>query len=246
VAAGFDTILAVGGDGTVHEVVNGLARDGAISSNVVLGVVPAGTGVDFARNLRFPRRPDLVAARITAGRERRIDVGLADSPARRFFVNFAETGLGAAVVAREAHMSDLWPGRVSFLIAAMGASLRESNVEATVSVDGTTVHDGPLVSVVIANGPYFGGGMRIAPHAAVDDAALDILVLGDFARAELVSQVWKLYPGSHIRHPKVRWLTGSTVSVAPRSPTRLDLDGELYGTGPYAFSVAPMALRVIS
>jgi diacylglycerol kinase family enzyme len=142
-------------------------------------------------------------------------------------------------------MSEHWPGRVSFLIAAMGASLRKENSFALVTVDGELAYDGPLVSVVIANGPYFGGGMKIAPHASMDDGTLDVLVLGDFARAELVSQVWKLYPGSHLRHPKVRWLTGSRITVTPKSPMRLDLDGELYGEGPYTFSVAGKALRVI-
>jgi YegS/Rv2252/BmrU family lipid kinase len=245
-AAGVDTILAVGGDGTVHEIVNGLADGDALRPNIRLGIVPAGTGMDFARNLRLPRRPDLVAARIVAGRERRVDIGVAQSTERRMFVNFAETGLGAAVVAREARMSDLWPGRVSFFIAAMGASLREDNATASVAVDGKTVYDGPLVSVVIANGIYFGGGMRIAPHAAIDDGHLDVLVLGDFARAELVSQAWKLYPGSHLRHPKVLWLTGSIVTVEPRSPMRLDLDGELYGEGPYTFCVLQKTLRVLA
>jgi YegS/Rv2252/BmrU family lipid kinase len=244
-AAGIDTIVAVGGDGTVHEIVNGLADGNVVRPDVRLAVVPAGTGMDFARNLRLPRRPDLVAARVIAGRERAIDVGVAEEASHHLFVNFAETGLGAEVVAREARMSNLWPGRVSFLIAAMGASLRESNVEASVLVDGAMVYDGPLVSVVIANGQYFGGGMKIAPHAAVDDGSLDILVLGDFARAELVSQAWKLYPGSHLRHHKVRGLTGSTIAVLPKSTTRLDLDGELYGEGPYTFSVARSALRVI-
>ena len=244
-AAGFQTILAVGGDGTVHEIVNGLLDGDGGRRDVRLGVVPAGTGMDFARNIGFPRRPDLVAARIAAMRERRVDVGVVECAERRYFVNFAETGLGATVVARAAGMSEHWPGRVSFLIAAMGASMREGNSFAAVAVDGELAYEGALVSVVIANGPYFGGGMKIAPHAAIDDGTLDVLVLGDFARAELVSQIWKLYPGSHVKHPKVRWLTGSRITVTPKSPMRLDLDGELYGEGPYAFSVAPKSLRVI-
>jgi diacylglycerol kinase (ATP) len=245
VETGFETIVAVGGDGTVSEVINGLLTSGGIPTAVRLATVPAGTGMDFARNAHLPRRPDRVAAAIIEGRERLLDIGISESDHRRAFVNFAETGLGAAVVARQARMSHAWPGRVSFFLAALAASVQDMNVNASISVDGSVVYDGRLASVVIANGMFFGGGMKIAPSASMDDGKLDVLVLGDFRRPELISQMWKLYPGSHVAHPKVLWTTGTTISVTPRAPTRLDLDGELYGEGPYTFRVAERALRIL-
>jgi YegS/Rv2252/BmrU family lipid kinase len=242
---GFDTVLAVGGDGTVHEVVNGLSSGGAIPPGVRLGVVPGGTGMDFARNAGLSRSPQAAVARVLRAQERRIDLGVAGPGARRLFVNFAETGIGAAVVARELQLHRSMPGRASFFVAALDAMRQQENIEAAISVDGVLVYDGPLVSVVVANGRYFGAGMKIAPRAEMDDGLMDVLVLGNFSRAELLAQIWKIYPGVHLGHAKVAWLRGRHVEVAPRAPTHLDLDGELFGPGPYTFSVLPGALPLL-
>ncbi|MGI8968662.1 MAG: diacylglycerol/lipid kinase family protein [Chloroflexota bacterium] len=240
---GYGTVLAVGGDGTVHEVVNGLAV-GGLEHAPVLGVVPAGTGMDFARNIGLPRRVPRIAKVISAGCTARVDVGESESDGR-LFLNFAETGLGAAVVAREAQLSNGWPGRVSFLLAAISSALRDSNISAKITVDGDVVYSGPLVSAVVANGRYFGGGMKIAPLASVTDGELDVLILGDFSRAQLIAQIWKIYPGTHLHHHKVLWLRGQQIRIEPRSLTQLDLDGELGGAGPYSLIVRPGALRVL-
>ena len=243
-AGGYDTVLAVGGDGTVHEVVNGLFAANA-AERTRLGIVPAGTGMDIARGLGLPRRPSLIVERITRAREMAIDVGLSSTPKERYFVNFAETGLGAAVVAREAGLNASWPGRLSFLVAAVGAALETGIGRARIYVDGSPAYAGPVVSVVVANGRFFGGGMRIAPQASPADGLFDILVLGDFTRTQLVGQIWKIYPGTHVRHPKVLWRRGAEVRIEPESPMHLDLDGELSGAGSYHFSLLPRALRVI-
>jgi diacylglycerol kinase family enzyme len=107
------------------------------------------------------------------------------------------------------------------------------------------VYDGRLLSAIVANGRYFGGGMKIAPHASMVDALFDVLVLGDFSPGELLTQIWKIYPGVHVRHPKVAWLRGRSVEIVTSVDSRLDLDGELYGSGPYHFSVLPGALRLL-
>lgn len=202
--------------------------------------------MDFTRNLGLRRSTASVVDTILSGRERRIDVGLSAGGHTKLFVNFAETGLGAAVVAREAAFGDAWPGRLSFFAAAVGAALSEPNARATITVDGTVVYEGPLVSAVVANGPFFGGGMKIAPQALMDDHLFDVLILGDFSRAELVSQIWKIYPGIHLKHPKVLWLQGRSVLIDPSTPMQLDLDGELGGEGPYRFEISPGALRVLA
>lgn len=239
---GFTTIVAVGGDGTVHEVVNGFSDDDLARAR--LAVVPAGTGMDFLRNVGLPRGARSIAELIASGQERSVDLGRAQAGENRYFVNFAETGLGAAVVAREEVLSPSWPGRVSFFLAAVRAAMAEQNALSRVAVDGAVVYDGPLVSAIVANGRYFGGGMKVAPVASVTDGWLDVLILGDFSRAELVAQIWKIYPGTHVKHPKVLTVRARQVSIEPVGPARLDLDGELYGTGPYIFGVLPSALRV--
>jgi diacylglycerol kinase family enzyme len=176
--------------------------------------------------------------------ERRVDVGIAGDRGR-VFVNFAEIGLGAAVVARERDMGPAWPGRASFLLAAVGAALDEDNVAVRITIDGEEVYQGPVVSVVVSNGRYFGGGMKIAPEARMDDGLFDVFVLGDFTRLELLSQIWKIYPGAHVGHRKVLWKRGTAVEIEPEAHARLDLDGELHGSGPVRLSMLPRALRVL-
>lgn len=164
---------------------------------------------------------------------------------QRAFVNFMETGLGAAVVAREARLSDVWPGRASFLVAAVGAAMTESNLPMRISADGTTLYQGPAVSVVVANGRFFGGGMKIAPPAQIDDGYLDVLVLGDFRRLELVRQIWKIYPGVHLTHNKVIHARARSVSIDAPDTALLDLDGELVGRPSGTIHLLPSSLRVL-
>lgn len=242
IGAGFGTIVAAGGDGTVHEVANGFLVGDRVRTDARLAVLPAGTGVDFARNVRVRRGVVPAADRLLGGREMRIDVGLAE---KRLFVNFAETGLGAAVVAREREFGDAWPGRASFLLAALRAAMDEDNIAMRIAVDGDSVYAGPVVSAIVANGRYFGGGMKIAPGASMDDGLFDVFVLGDFTRLELASQIWKIYPGVHVGHRKVLWRRGARVEIAPSRATQLDLDGELNGPGPYRLEISPAALRVV-
>jgi YegS/Rv2252/BmrU family lipid kinase len=241
---GYRTVVAVGGDGTVHEIVNGLLDGDGVRDDVRLAVVPAGTGMDFARNLHIRRGARAAADRIATGRERRVDVGVLLGQ-NRAFVNFMETGLGAAVVAHEAHMGDRWPGRASFLVSALRAAMQEDNIRVRVEIDGHTVFGGRAVSVVVANGPYFGGGMKIAPRARLDDGLLDVLILGDFGRLELAGQIWKVYPGVHVSHPKVVHLRGRSVAVRPLDFSLLDLDGELGGDAQCEITVLPGGLRVL-
>lgn len=239
-----DIVIAVGGDGTVNEVVNGFFDGTAITDEARLALLPAGTGMDFARNVGARRGVRHALRRLLAGNETRVDVGLAHARGR-VFVNFAETGLGAAVVAREKELGPSWPGRASFLVAAIGAALEEPNIDVRIIIDGSPAYAGPVVSVVAANGRYFGGGMKIAPHAHMDDGYFDVFVLGDFTRLELLSQIWKIYPGVHIGHRKVLWQRGRTIEIQPVQPALLDLDGELQPSGPMDLSLLPRALRVL-
>ncbi|MGI8827025.1 MAG: diacylglycerol/lipid kinase family protein [Chloroflexota bacterium] len=239
-------IIAAGGDGTFHEVVNGLYAAGNGDATVPLGLVYAGTGMDLSRNLRMSRATESTAQRILSGRSARVDLGACETTTRRrVFVNFGETGIGAAVVAREASMHSHLPGRLSFLFAALHACAASQPVDGRVLVDGACLYAGRLLSVVAANGRFFGGGMKIAPVANMADGLLDVVVLGDFSRPELFTQIWKIYPGLHVEHPQVFTARGSTVSIQLSRPTQLDLDGELYEDRFHSFQILPGALRVL-
>lgn len=126
--SGYRTILSVGGDGTLHDVVNGLMEHGHLREDVRIGVIPAGTRMDFQRNVGFRFGLQRAVRRLLAGTERRIDIGTAHGDVSRAFINFAEVGLGAAVVAREARFGPAWPGRASFFVAAIEAAIKDNNI----------------------------------------------------------------------------------------------------------------------
>jgi diacylglycerol kinase family enzyme len=131
------------------------------------------------------------------------------------------------------------------LLASVDAALHEDNIQTAIRLDGFTVYKGPVVSVVVANGRYFGGGMRIAPQAAMDDGLLDVILIGDFTRLELITQIWKIYPGLHLAHPKVLWWQGKEVEIESDRQSPLDLDGELYPSGTHRISLLPRALPLL-
>lgn len=241
------TVVVVGGDGTIHEVVNALCAEDRLYDRVRLAVVPSGTGMDFIRNAGVSAGSRHAARRLLHARERRIDVGTAETHAniRRSFVNFAETGIGARVVAHEAQSQRELPGRASYVLSAIEAIREHFNNRVTVLVDGTMMYQGPAVSIVAANGAFLGGGMKIAPRALMWDGVLDAVVLGDFTRAELVANMWRVYPGVHTRLPKVMYRQGSTIEIASEPPSQLDLDGELYEFGTFRLTVRPKLLRFL-
>ncbi|HEX8917383.1 MAG TPA: hypothetical protein VF898_02680, partial [Chloroflexota bacterium] len=188
------------------------------------------------------------AKRLLEKKERKLDLGVATTEANEhtYFVNFAETGIGASVVAHEARSQRELPGRASYMLSAVEAIREHRSSVVTVLVDDLVIYEGPAVSVVAANGAFFGGGMKIAPGAVMWDGALDVVVLGDFTRAELIANMWKIYPGVHVRMRKVTYRQGTRVQVVTERRTGLDLDGELYDFGSYQLSVVPGSLRLLA
>jgi diacylglycerol kinase family enzyme len=216
VADGFGLVVAVGGDGTVNEVANGLV-DPRGGTKTRLGIVPAGRGADLVRGLGWRREPAAALARIRRGAARTIDLGRATfgDGASRVFVNVAGVGLDAAASALAAR-SRLPGGIAPYLSSAAGALLRHGSYPMTVDVDGARVA-GPMRAVIVANGGFFGGGLRIVPGAALDDGWLDAALVGDVSWIDLVRNARRVYRGTHVEHPKLTLLPGR--AVRGRVPT---------------------------
>src|SRR5207302_10560040 len=134
-------------------------------------------------------------------------------------------------------------GKVSYFWATLAVFARWRNSEVRVAVDGET-RGGRTQDVVVANGRYFGGGMKICPKAEPDDGVFDVLLIGDLTRAELLTTLPKLYRGTHLPHPKGELLRGRVVRVEADEPLPIELDGEQPGTTPARFEIVPRALRV--
>jgi YegS/Rv2252/BmrU family lipid kinase len=247
VLGGAQRLIVIGGDGTVNEAVNGVLAAG--STTVELAVVPRGTGDDFARSLGIPTRPEEALRIAAAGSLRTIDAGRASyqdwngSPSERYFVNFAGAGISGAVARRGAATSRRMGAKPAYLWATVAVFLRWKSVPMEVELDDST-RSAVLYEVLVANGPYTAGGMRIAPDAVPDDGQFDTVLIGDFTKAEFAVTFPKIYRGTHVGHAKVEVVRARTVGVSAAEPLPVVLDGEQPGTTPARFEVLPGALRL--
>jgi diacylglycerol kinase (ATP) len=225
--------------------VNGVAgRPG-----VELAVIARGTGWDFARSLGLPHKVDDAVAVALGGRTREIDLGRvsyqpwAGGEAQAWFANVASAGMSGAIAQRANDTSKALGGKVSYVWATFAVFARWSTTEVTVTVDGerrtARMHD-----VVVANGPYFGGGMKICPDADPSDGVLDVLLIGDLTKRDLLVTLPRTFRGKHLPHPKAELLRGTTVTVEAPEPLPIQLDGEQPGTTPARFELVPEAVRV--
>lgn len=246
-AAGATAIVVVGGDGTVHEVVDGLARAGA-SDRVELGLIPFGTGRDFARSLRIPRRLDDALEVVRGGRVRTVDIGRAtyasdNGEAVAHFANFAGAGISGAIADRANRTTKAFGGRLSFIWATLAVFTRWQPTEMTVEIDGER-RQVLLLEALAMNGDYTAGGMWVAPEASLEDGTFDVVLIGDFSKAEFTTTFPKIYRGTHVSHAKVEIVRARELRVDAPSPLPIVLDGEQPGTTPVRFEVVPGALRV--
>jgi diacylglycerol kinase (ATP) len=245
---GAELLVVVGGDGTVHEAVNGLMR-AEPELRAELATIPRGTGRDFARSLRLPTDLDTALQTIAHGTTRAVDVGHASyaawdgSRGASFFANFAGAGISGAIAARANSTSKALGGRASFLWATTTVFVRWRNVEYEVEIDGDR-RNGRMLEVIAALGDSIAGGMRLAPGADFSDGWLDVIVFGDVTKLDFVRTMPKIYRGTYLPHPRADLTRARHVSVEAASAVPITLDGEHPGTTPARFTLVPQALRL--
>lgn len=245
VREGASTLVVVGGDGSVHEVVNGMAE----AEGVELAVLPHGTGFDFARTFGITRKLDAAIATALSGDVREIDLGLASyrswagGEERAFFANVGSAGISGAIAKRANETSKALGGKISYYWATLSVFARWQTGEMRITVDGAR-RSGKMIDVLVANGRYVAGGMMMCPEAEPDDGVLDVLVIGDVTKRDLLFTLPKTYRGRHLPHPRLELLRGRTVTIDADEPLPLELDGEQPGTTPVRLEVVPRALRL--
>jgi YegS/Rv2252/BmrU family lipid kinase len=246
---GYRFLVAVGGDGTINEVANGLLNSPDADATT-LGVVSTGTGNDFIRSMGIPR-DYIKACKCVMGNHRSlIDVGLVEfkqngKTARRYFINGAGVGFDAEVTETSHRMPRLVNNTVPFVLSLLKTLPTYRNKDVQMSIDGRQ-EKRRVLSVIVSNGAYFGGGMRIAPQAELNDRHLDVLTIGDVGKAELLQVFPRVYKGTHITHPKVRMEKADKITIECDQRILLQADGELLGEGPVTFQVVPAALNVVA
>ncbi len=257
-AVGYDTVVSVGGDGTLNEVVNGLMRHDA-AVRPALALIQSGTGSDFARTLGFGLETEAAIARLNRTQAQAIDVGetaymVGRQLLTRYFVNIAGLGFDAevsAAVSRDAERGRKGRAVYSLSVFKTVLRLRSKRLRITTSLasGAPTSRECGAVMVTICNGRYFGGGMHVAPNAVLHDGEFDVVVFGAMSSLEFLINFPRVYRGTHLAHPKVSVTRASSVRIeqlgSVDSLLPLQAEGELLGAAPASFRLLPGALKVL-
>ncbi|MCL2706923.1 MAG: diacylglycerol kinase family lipid kinase [Dehalococcoidia bacterium] len=247
---GYSFLIAVGGDGTIHEVANGLLSS-SCAVLPALGIIATGTGNDFIRSMGIPKDCAQSCRKVIEARRRLIDAGqveYTDKSGKRamsYFINGAGVGFDAEVADGSKRVPRFMGNTVPFVFSLLKLLPFYRNKDVRINIDGRDEKK-RVLSVVVTNGAYFGGGMRIAPQAVLDDRHLDVVTIGDVRKAELLQVFPRVYDGTHVIHPKVCLEKADCVSIECDRRILLQADGELLGSGPVTFKVMPAALVVVA
>jgi diacylglycerol kinase (ATP) len=234
-------LVVIGGDGTVNEVVNGVA-----GTDAEIAVLPCGTGQDFGRTHGIPSRFEEAVRVALRGETRTIDLGRVelDDGTSRFFANVGSAGMSGSVARRANAMTKRFGGRATFYYALTREFLAWQNTRVVVDLEDGMRREGPMHDVIVANGSYHGGGMKLAPDARQDDGLFDVVLIGDVTKPDFVTTSPKLYSGRYLSHAKVELVRSSSVAISAAEPLPLEVDGEPIGATPARFVVVPSALRL--
>jgi YegS/Rv2252/BmrU family lipid kinase len=251
VTNGFRKIVTVGGDGTLHEVVNGLFSQSICKpADVTLALIPVGTGNDWGRMFGIPTVYNGAVDVIRNNKQLLHDVGLVTYHSgkeehSRYFINIAGLGFESIVVKKTNKQKDRGrSNKAIYFYNLLTSLIAYRNTVATITTDGET-STSRIFSLNVGNGRYCGGGMRQTPEAMPDDGLLDVTVLREMGRIEIIRNLKLLYDGSILSHPKVDGYRVKNLQVTSESLLYVEADGESLGHTPATFSVIPGALRVV-
>jgi len=249
---GVQTVVCVGGDGTLNEVINGLMNDkGSANPSLHIGFIPNGTGCDFRRTLGIPTNPKEALKIIEEGRTRPIDLGRLlytnheGQSETRYFHNLASFGLGGEVDERVNRSGKKLGGFLSFIIATLVSLILYEKKRIRLRVDDHFDEEVTVLNVAVANGQYHGGGMWVAPGADPSDGLFHVTVIGELSLPEVFYYLPKLYNGKIMQVKQVRSLTGKRVEAFSDGRVLLDVDGEQPGCLPATIELLPAAMRIL-
>jgi YegS/Rv2252/BmrU family lipid kinase len=247
---GFEMVVSVGGDGTLHEVVGGFF-DGAVpvAPEAVLGVVALGTGGDFARTLDLSNL-ESACARLGGRNTRSIDLGVArftghdGAGATRVFINVASFGVGGLVARLVSPRLKAVSGRLAFTVATLQALAIYRDKIVSLEFDDGPPRSLAITNCAFGNGRYFGAGMQVAPAAELDDGEFDVTIWSGFGLMDFIRKRHALYDGSHVRLAGAQVLRTRHAGATSEATVLLELDGESVGRLPAQLQVLPDAIRL--
>lgn len=251
--AGYSLIVAMGGDGTINEVVNGFfPRKQDSESSACLGILPFGSGGDFIRTVGIERDYRLAAKRLLSATVQMIDIGRIDFANRefpsRYFINTAQVGLGYHIMKHVNAKSKFLPALFRYITGSFQGYLSSDNIVVDVTLDNETPRRINLTNLIIANGQYFGRGMRPAPDAKLDDGWLDLAIIKNLTFAKFMTNFHKLYlPQKNIDRNLLEQIRAKTLIIKKTNTSEFlgtEVDGEPCGEGDLTLSILPCALNL--
>lgn len=253
---GVEVVVAIGGDGTINEVANGFFEDGkAVAPHASMGILPFGTGGDFRKTVGLPKDLDKAAEILARYQAKPIDMGRLDYTTRegekrtRMFINIASFGMSGEIDEEVNSSSKRLGGKLTFMLATAKIGLRFEPKRVRIVFDGdeSTSLEMNISNVAVANGKYFGGGMKVAPNASVDDGRFDVIAIREMGTFESLKNGRLLYSGDHVKLDSVseRRATSLYAESVDGQEVILDVDGEVPGVLPATFTIVPAALSVV-
>lgn len=251
---GAQTIVAVGGDGTTNEVVNGFFDESGhpINGNAALAVLPRGTGSDFLRTFHTQNTVEAVSGRIASGKPKRLDVGrmtYIDHEGHqrvRHFANIASFGSSGLIDRHVNRSTKIFGGKASFAIGAVKGLLSWKDQLVRVRFDDGPWEEMEITCLSVANGQYFGGGMWVAPNAKTDDGLFDVTIWRGYTLLDFITRAKRIYDGSHVELEGTRTLRARKVEAVCDEECLLDMDGEAPGRLPATFEILPGAISLLA
>jgi YegS/Rv2252/BmrU family lipid kinase len=248
---GYDCIVAVGGDGTLSEVVNGFFdENGPVAPDACLAILPRGTGCDFRRTLGWTLKLDEAFTRIRLAKTVLVDVGFLEcvgvdgKPHSRYFINECSFGVSGEIAKRANETTKALGGKMSFMLASFRAFTRYADREVEFCMDGGAFERWPVTNLTVANGAYFGGGMKVAPEANIMDGLFNVTLWSDYGLSDFIWKNRSIYSGAHTRFERTRQYICKELTARSKQEVNIDCDGEQPGRLPCTIHVVPQAIRL--
>lgn len=251
IANGYRKIISIGGDGTLHEVINGIFTQNHCSPrDITIGIIPVGTGNDWGRMFGIPLVYEGAVQVIREGKQMLHDIGVidyfnAEAKTKTYFINIAGLGFEAVVVKKTNRQKDKgMSNKAIYFYNLLSSLISYRNTPAEITIDGRS-STAKVFSINVGNGRYCGGGMRQTPDAIPDDGLFDITVIKEMGRIEIIKSLQLLYDGTIMSHPKVDGYRSTNLKVTSESLLYIEADGESLGHTPVEFSIIPSAVNII-